>query len=99
MGQLALILFALLFSSIISANDNPEDLVRKTADDVLSVLKTDKDIQAGNKEKIYALAEEKILPNFDFEQVSRLVLGKAWRSATEDQDIAFKDICSSTWQI
>lgn len=90
MGQLALILFALLFSSIISANDNPEDLVRKTADDVLSVLKTDKDIQAGNKEKIYALAEEKILPNFDFEQVSRLVLGKAWRSATEDQKTNFK---------
>jgi phospholipid transport system substrate-binding protein len=89
-GQLLAILFVLFFSGIISANDNPEDLVRKTADDVLSVLKTDKDIQAGNKEKIYALAEEKILPNFDFEQVSRLVLGKAWRSATEDQKTNFK---------
>lgn len=90
LNKLVVLLFSILFVNISFANDNPEDLVRKTADDVLSVLKTDKDIQAGNKEKIYALAEEKIIPNFDFEQVSRLVLGKAWRSATEEQKTNFK---------
>jgi phospholipid transport system substrate-binding protein len=56
---------------------------------VLLILKTDKDIQ-DNKEKIYQLAEEKILPNFDFERVSRLVLGKAWRKVDDNQKNQFK---------
>ena len=67
----------------------PQELVQKTADDVLLILKTDKDIQ-DNKEKIYQLAEEKILPNFDFERVSRLVLGKAWRKVDDNQKNQFK---------
>ena len=47
----------------------PEELVRKTASDVISEIKKDKDIQDGNREKIYRLAEEKILPNFDFTRI------------------------------
>ncbi|KRP07063.1 MAG: toluene tolerance protein [Methylophilales bacterium BACL14 MAG-120920-bin58] len=72
------------------ANIGPDELVRKTADDVISIIKQDKDIQAGDTNKIYKLAEEKILPNFDFERISRLVLGKAWRTATDDQKTQFK---------
>jgi len=82
---------ALIFVSInLFANIGPDELVRKTADDVISIIKQDKDIQAGDTNKIYKLAEEKILPNFDFEKISRLVLGKAWRTATDDQKTQFK---------
>ena len=82
---------ALIFVSInLFANIGPDELVRKTADDVISIIKQDKDIQAGDTNKIYKLAEEKILPNFDFESISRLVLGKAWRTATDDQKTQFK---------
>ena len=62
----------------------PEELVKKTAEDVIFAIKADQEIQKGNKEKIYKLAEEKILPNFDFEKVARLVLGRAWRSASDE---------------
>ena len=31
-----------------------------------------------------------ILPNFDFERIARLVLGKAWRKATKEQRTQFK---------
>lgn len=68
----------------------PDQLVKKTADDVIEVIKSDKDIQAGNQQKIFSLAEEKILPNFDFEKVSRLVLGKNWTNATPEQKTAFQ---------
>ena len=82
---------ALIFVSInLFANIGPDELVRKTADDVISIIKQDKDIQAGDTNKIYKLAEEKIIPNFDFERISRLVLGKAWRTATDDQKTQFK---------
>ena len=77
-------------SANVYSNIGPDELVRKTADDVISTIKQDKDIQAGDTNKIYKLAEEKILPNFDFERISRLVLGKAWRKATDKQKTEFK---------
>ena len=80
-------LLSLSFTSI--AEDGPLELVQKTADDVLSVLKSDQSLQE-DKEKIYQLAEEKILPNFDLDRISMLVLGKAWRKINEDQQKKFK---------
>ena len=84
------LLFLAVFFSINSiAALGPEELVKKTAEDVLFAIKADEEIQKGNKEKIYQLAEEKILPNFDFERVARLVLGRAWRSASDEQKKGF----------
>ena len=84
------LLFLAVFFSINSiAALGPEDLVRKTAEAVLFAIKADEEIQKGNKEKIYKLAEEKILPNFDFEKVARLVLGRAWRTASDEQKKEF----------
>lgn len=79
-----------LLSGVAMAGVTPDQLVKKTADDVIEVIENDKDIQAGNQQKIFALAEEKILPNFDFEKVSRLVLGKNWTNATPEQKTAFQ---------
>ena len=84
--------FLSLFLSLsftLIAQEGPLELVQKTADDVLSVLKSDQSIQE-DKEKIYKLAEEKILPNFDLDRISMLVLGKTWRKINEDQQQKFK---------
>lgn len=72
------------------AEISADDLVKQTAEDVLNTIKNDKDIQAGNQQKIFALAEEKILPNFDFERVCRMVLGKNWKSASPEQQAVFQ---------
>jgi phospholipid transport system substrate-binding protein len=67
----------------------PDVLVKNTANDVLEVVKKDKDIQAGDNKKIVALTEEKIVPHFDFDRMSRLVLGRAWKAASKDQQDKF----------
>lgn len=67
-----------------------DELVKQTAEDVLATIKNDKEIQAGNQQKIFALAEEKILPNFDFDRVCRMVLGKNWKAATPEQQAVFQ---------
>jgi len=85
-----LLLVALIISTSVLADLAPDELVRKTADDVINELKKDKDIKVGDRAKIYKLAEEKILPNFDFKRICRLVLGKNWRSMTVDQRIIFQ---------
>lgn len=91
MKQLIAAFGLFLASSLALAGEGPDELVKRTADDVLAVVKSDKDIQAGNQDKIFKLAEEKILPNFNFEKVSRLVLGKNWTKATPEQKAAFQD--------
>ena len=98
-----LLFLAVFFSLNTIAALGPEDLVKKTAEDVLFAIKADEEIQKGNKEKIYQLAEEKILPNFDFEKVARLVLGRAWRSASDDQKqrfiIEFRTLLLKTYAV
>jgi phospholipid transport system substrate-binding protein len=73
------------------AMESPAALVKRTADAVIAVIKSDVDIQAGDQQKIFELAEEKILPNFNFDRVSRLVLGKNWTRATSGQKSAFQN--------
>lgn len=91
MKQLIAALGMFLASTMVVAAEGPDELVKRTADDVLAVVKSDKDIQAGNQDKIFKLAEEKILPNFNFDKVSRLVLGKNWTKATPEQKTAFQN--------
>ncbi len=90
MKTLLVALSLLCFSATSFAMEGPDELVKKTAEDVLATVKNDKDIQAGDQEKIFALAEEKIVPNFNFDKVSRMVLGKNWTKATPDQKTAFQ---------
>ena len=88
--QFLIALSLLCFSASGFAIEGPDELVKRTAEDVLAVVKNDKDIQAGDQRKIFALAEEKIVPNFNFDKVSRMVLGKNWSKATPDQKTAFQ---------
>jgi phospholipid transport system substrate-binding protein len=84
--------FVSLFASVGIANAElaPDVLVKQTADDVLTIIKNDKEIQAGNQQRLFAVVEEKILPNFDFDRVCRMVLGKNWKSATPEQQAIFQ---------
>ena len=63
----------------------PDVLVRKTTEDVLTVVRSDKDIKAGNVTRIVQLIEEKVAPHFDFQRMTRLAVGRAWREASPAQ--------------
>lgn len=63
----------------------PDVLVRKTTEEVLTVVRSDKDIRAGSVERIVQLIEEKVAPHFDFERMTRLAVGRPWREASPAQ--------------
>ncbi|MBM3350782.1 MAG: ABC transporter substrate-binding protein [Betaproteobacteria bacterium] len=88
--QLLLLVSLSASYATMSAEVTADELVKRTADEVLAVVKNDKDIQAGNQQKIFALAEEKILPNFDFDRVCRMVLGKNWKTSSPEQQTQFQ---------
>jgi len=63
----------------------PDVLIRNTVDEVVAIIKQDKDIQAGDQKKILALVDAKVLPHFDFERMTQLAVGRPWRTATAEQ--------------
>ncbi|MDQ3184964.1 MAG: ABC transporter substrate-binding protein [Pseudomonadota bacterium] len=63
----------------------PDTLVSNTAQEVLAIVRQDKDIRAGNTAKILDLVEAKILPHFDFTRMTRLAMGKNWSKAEPEQ--------------
>src|SRR3954451_25256907 len=63
----------------------PDVLAKKVTDEVMAVMRADKDIQAGNTKKLLELVEAKILPNFNFPHMTRLAVGAPWRQATPAQ--------------
>ncbi|MCE9640577.1 MAG: ABC transporter substrate-binding protein, partial [Betaproteobacteria bacterium] len=63
----------------------PDALAKKVTDEVITVLRTDKDIQAGNTKKVLDLVEAKVLPHFDFARMTRLAVGAPWRQASPVQ--------------
>jgi phospholipid transport system substrate-binding protein len=67
------------------AQEAPDALVKRTTDEVLTIIRTDKDLQGGNTRKIVELAEAKVLPHFDFERMTRLAVGRNWQQATPEQ--------------
>jgi len=67
------------------AQEAPDALVKRVTDEVLVIIKADKDLQSGNSRKIAELAEVKVLPHFDFARMTRLAVGRNWQQASEAQ--------------
>ena len=73
-------------TSLALAADTPPDvLARSTTQEVIAILKQDQEIKSGNMSKVYQLVEAKILPNFDFNRMTQLAVGKNWPRATAQQ--------------
>jgi phospholipid transport system substrate-binding protein len=94
----------LAFGGVASADDlAPDELIKNTANEVMAIIKADKDIQSGNQKKIYALVDAKVLPHFDFTRMTRLAVGRYWNQATPEQQQRlvkeFRDLLVRTYSV
>jgi len=78
-------LWAVLAVPVAAQELGPEELVKKITEDVLAAVKSDKQLAAGDRQKVVKLAEEKILPHVDFEEATRLAVGRGWAQASPEQ--------------
>lgn len=78
-------LIATFCALAVRAQEAPDDLVRRSTNEILAAIKADKDLQAGNQQKIEKLAEEKVLPYFNFVRMTQLAVGRNWRDASDTQ--------------
>ena len=63
----------------------PDALVKSLSEDVLASIRKDPTLQSGDIGRLNALVDEKILPHVNFEKMTRLAVGRAWRDATTEQ--------------
>ena len=75
----------MLCAPALAQEDSPDALIKKVTDDVLTIVRQDKDIQSGNTKKAIALVEAKVLPHFNFLHMTALAVGRDWREATPEQ--------------
>jgi phospholipid transport system substrate-binding protein len=63
----------------------PDVLAKSVTDEVLAIVRADKDIQAGNQRKVHDLVESRVVPHFNFVRMTQLAMGRNWRNAKADQ--------------
>ena len=63
----------------------PDALVKSMVDEVLAVIKSNKD-----RRVLGEVVDKKILPNFDFQAMTRLAMGRSWREASPAQQQALE---------
>lgn len=79
----------------------PDALVKSVTDEVLDIIRKDKDIKAGSTRRAIELVEQKVLPHFNFTRMTALAVGKDWRQASPEQQKVlteeFRDLLVRTY--
>ncbi len=79
------VLFSFFVLSAAHAQEAPDVLIQQVTEEVLEIIRKDKDIQGGNTQKVIDLVDKKVLPHFNFQHMTALALGKEWRKANSQQ--------------
>jgi phospholipid transport system substrate-binding protein len=97
----ALALVMCLSMGLAQAQESPETMIRRGVEEVTAVLKSDPDIKAGNRQKINALIESKIMPHVSADRMTRAAVGRHWGEATDAEKQAlvreFKALLTNTY--
>lgn len=77
--------FAALVGTSVLAQEAPDALIRHVTEDVLEIIRKDKEIQSGNAQKAIELVDKKVLPHFNFQHMTMLAVGRDWKKASPQQ--------------
>jgi phospholipid transport system substrate-binding protein len=84
-----------------AADEAPDALVKRLSDDMITAVKNDKSLQAGDVRRVAEVVDAKIVPYTNFERMTAMAVGRNWRSATPDQkkqlQIEFKQLLVRTY--
>ncbi|MCS4504730.1 putative phospholipid-binding protein MlaC [wastewater metagenome] len=72
-----------------AAQQSPQDLVKDTTHEVLAALEAHKQEIKGDPGAVYRFVSDLVLPRFDFQLMSRFVLGRHWNDASAEQRARF----------
>lgn len=91
----ALTAICMLFGGVALAADpapgTPDAMVLGVSNRVLDTIKADKALRTGDMNHLQSLVNEQIVPHVDFDRMTRLTVGKPWRTASAAQRTALMD--------
>lgn len=67
------------------APSGPDQKILELSNQVLERIRQDKDLQAGNLQRVSQLVDEMVMPHVNFERMTALAVGRNWRQATPEQ--------------
>ena len=85
MKKLIAVVFTALLAAVVHAQEAPDVLVKQVTEEVLEIVRKDKDIQNGSAKKAIDLVDAKVIPHFNFKHMTALAVGKDWRKASPQQ--------------
>jgi len=85
MKYLLALLIALSVPVALAQDTAPDVMVKNITAEVITIVKQDKDIQAGKSKKVTDLVETRILPHFNFTRMTQIAVAVNWRRATPEQ--------------
>jgi phospholipid transport system substrate-binding protein len=68
-----------------AADESPDTMIKNASTDVLDSIRADSAIKSGDFSHVQKLIDEKIMPHMDFDRITRHAVGRAWRTATPEQ--------------
>ena len=74
-----------------SETQAPDLLVKNVTLEVVDIIQKDKDIQKGDRKKVIALIEAKVLPHFNFQAMTSSAVGRNWDKASAEQKARLMD--------
>ena len=85
----------------VNAAEMPDVTVKNATEEILALLRKNNSLYKKQVTKLFEMVHEKILPYFDFRAMSKLVLGRNWRTAKPEQQqrftVAFRDLLVRTY--
>jgi phospholipid transport system substrate-binding protein len=81
----ALLVATLTFSGAALAQTSPDAVVKDAVEGTVKAMKADPKARGGDMAKITDLVQTRFLPATDFQRTTRIAVGKAWASATPEQ--------------
>jgi phospholipid transport system substrate-binding protein len=100
-ASLMLLLATMFFSGAASAQTAPEVVVKNAVEGTVTAMKADPQARAGDMARISELVKTHFVPETDFQRTTRIAVGKAWTTATPEQQAKlyeqFQTLLVRTW--
>lgn len=79
------LIFLMILGGTVLAQEEPNAVIQSAADELAAALSGRKEELSANRDELYAVIDEILLPRFDRRYAAQLVLGRHWRNATAEQ--------------
>ena len=84
-------ILVLLFAQAGHTSVMPDVLVETTISELINELEQRRPELEQDKNKLYQMVEDVVVPHFEVQMIAKLVLGKHWRKASEPQREVFAE--------